>query len=127
VERYLRKEYAALLGVPVEAMDRPVYELPASLRLRVALESVAFSRPKAAFFLNPGAYLDEESRRQLSGQIERLSAQGCAVVILGTDPGLAARIAHRVLVLRAGRVAAERLPGAEGGIDLAELGIGYLS
>jgi ABC-type sugar transport system ATPase subunit len=119
VERYVGKSYAQILELPIAAMRRPSFELPPDRRLRLALESLAFSRPLAAFFLKPGAYLDEDSRRRLVALMEELAAQGCAVAMLEPSAALAGKVSHRVLVASSDRIVAELRP-EDGRIDIRD-------
>ena len=74
-------------------------------RLAVAL---AFAGEPAAIFLDePTAGLDVESRRSVWAEIDRYAADGGTVLLTSHHLEEADRLAHRIVLLASGRVAAE--------------------
>ncbi|MEZ4269782.1 MAG: ABC transporter ATP-binding protein [Myxococcota bacterium] len=97
---------AALADAGAEAFaDRPVYELSAGERQRVFIARALCQDTPVLLLDEPTSHQDPAQAVALGALIRRLAAAGRAVACVLHDLTLAARVADRVLILAAGRVA----------------------
>lgn len=89
---------------------RPFSALSGGERARVALARVLAQRAPLLLLDEPTAALDLKHQELVLGLCRERARAGDAVVVVLHDLGLAAAYAHRVAVLRAGRVAADGPP-----------------
>jgi iron complex transport system ATP-binding protein len=89
---------------------RPFSALSGGERARVALARVLAQRAPLLLLDEPTAALDLKHQELVLRLCRERAAAGDAVVVVLHDLGLAAAYAHRVAVLRAGRVAADGPP-----------------
>ncbi|WUU84342.1 heme ABC transporter ATP-binding protein [Streptomyces cellulosae] len=89
---------------------RPYSALSGGERARVALARVLAQRAPLLMLDEPTAALDLRHQELVLGLCRERARAGDAVVVVLHDLGLAAAYAHRVAVLRAGRVAADGPP-----------------
>jgi putative ABC transport system ATP-binding protein len=73
---------------------------------RVAIARSLANRPRLLLADEPTGELDEATGAQISALLDRVNADGTALVIVTHDSTLAAR-ARRVLMMRDGRVESE--------------------
>ncbi len=91
-----------------DAADRRVSELSGGEQQRVALARALAPRPSLLLLDEPLSALDAPLRRTLGDALRRIHERNATPMLLVThDPDEAARIADRIITLRAGRV--ERL------------------
>jgi len=91
-------------GLPAEAITRPVSGYSKGMRQKVVL-ALALARQAEVLLLDePTSGLDPVSIRELGLLIKRLSAQGAAVLMVTHDLGTVRAVAHRVGVMKAGRL-----------------------
>ncbi|MEU5462413.1 heme ABC transporter ATP-binding protein [Streptomyces althioticus] len=90
---------------------RPFSALSGGERARVALARVLAQRAPLLMLDEPTAALDLRHQELVLRLCRERARAGDAVVVVLHDLGLAAAHAHRVAVLRAGRVAADGPPG----------------
>lgn len=90
--------------------SRPFSALSGGERARVALARVLAQRAPLLLLDEPTAALDLRHQELVLRLCRERAGAGDAVVVVLHDLGLAAAYAHRVAVLRAGRVAAEGPP-----------------
>ncbi|MFF3497746.1 heme ABC transporter ATP-binding protein [Streptomyces sp. NPDC003247] len=101
----------AMAATEVTAFSaRPFSALSGGERARVALARVLAQRAPLLLLDEPTAALDLRHQELVLGLCRERAAAGDAVVVVLHDLGLAAAYAHRVAVLRAGRVAADGPP-----------------
>ncbi|MGD0200348.1 MAG: ABC transporter ATP-binding protein [Bryobacteraceae bacterium] len=81
-------------------------------RQRVILASAVAQRPKTLLLDEPTTFLDLKHQVAIYRLLRDLSRQGLLVVAVTHDLNLAAAFANRVVVLDAGRVAADAAPEA---------------
>ncbi|GGV14498.1 hemin import ATP-binding protein HmuV [Streptomyces griseoflavus] len=89
---------------------RPFSALSGGERARVALARVLAQRTPLVLLDEPTAALDLRHQELVLRLCRERALAGDAVVVVLHDLGLAAAYAHRVAVLRAGRIAADGLP-----------------
>ena len=91
-----------------DAADRRVSELSGGEQQRVALARALAARPSLLLLDEPLSALDAPLRRTLGDALRRIHESNATPMLLVThDPDEAARIADRIITLKAGRV--ERL------------------
>jgi ABC-2 type transport system ATP-binding protein len=91
-------------GLPEGAVHRPASGYSKGMRQKVAL---ALSQAKGACALlldEPTSGLDPGAVRDLCGAIRRESDRGAAVLMVTHDLGAVASIAHRIGIMKAGRL-----------------------
>lgn len=97
---------AALADTGAEAFaNRPVYELSAGERQRVFIARALCQDTPVLLLDEPTSHQDPAQAVALGALIRRLAAAGRAIACVLHDLTLAARVADRVLILAAGRVA----------------------
>ena len=90
--------------------DRPVTDLSGGERARIALARVFAVGAGLILADEPTAALDPRHQLDVMAALRRAADSGALVLAVTHDLGLAARFADRVLVLQAGRVAADDAP-----------------
>ena len=102
------------------AADQHPYDLPAPARKLVALAGVFAMRPGVLVLDEPTAGMDLAMRDLVIAAVRRRSERGVTVLMVSHDLAFVAETAERVVVLRDGRVAADR-PARELLTDVAAL------
>ena len=77
--------------------------LSAGQAQRIALARAMFGDPRLLVLDEPNAHLDADGETILDAALSRLCGEGCAVVIVAHRSNLL-RTAHRILMLRDGRL-----------------------
>jgi putative ABC transport system ATP-binding protein len=95
------------LGFPEEAKGWPIARLSTGERLRLALIRALMVRPKVLLLDEPTAALDPASVAAVESLIAARVMKGLAVLWVTHDAEQAARIAHRLLVVKDGQVREE--------------------
>lgn len=91
-------------GLPAEAFTRPVGGYSKGMRQKVVL-ALALAREAEALLLDePTSGLDPVSIRELGNLIKRLSDRGAAVLMVTHDLAIVRTVAHRIGVMKAGRL-----------------------
>ncbi|QYN16644.1 sugar ABC transporter ATP-binding protein [Amycolatopsis sp. DSM 110486] len=104
--------------------DQPVADLSGGNQQKVVLARALESGPRVVVLINPTAGVDVKSKEALLAVIDRVRAEGKAVLIV-SDELDDLRLADRVLVLRAGAVVAEHQAGWSDGDLVADIeGVG---
>ena len=111
--RRLGRSGAAVQGALEELGLEPVaglhpYDVPAPMRKLVALAGVLAMEPQVLVLDEPTAGLDRVQRDRVVGALQRRAAAGVTVVAVSHDLGFVAEAADRVVVMRDGRIAADR-------------------
>lgn len=104
--------------------DDPVATFSRGMIQRVAIARALMHDPQLLLADEPFAGLDTPSGRMLEGLIRDLRAEGRTVVLVTHDMDQALRLCDRVLVLRRGRLAADRAAhGVSADALLAEIAV----
>jgi phosphonate transport system ATP-binding protein len=93
------------VGLPHKAHDR-ADTLSGGERQRVAIARTLVQQPRVLLADEPVASLDPEAAEEVMTTLRRLAVEeGLGVVVVLHQPDLATRYAHRIVGMRAGRVA----------------------
>jgi len=95
------------LGIPEAAKAWPITRLSTGERLRLALVRALMVRPKVLLLDEPTAALDAASVKAVESLVKTRMKTGLTVLWVTHDAGQAKRVAHRLLVVEAGRVREE--------------------
>jgi putative ABC transport system ATP-binding protein len=101
-------ELLKYVGLAARASHRPS-ELSGGEMQRVAIARALANRPRLLLADEPTGELDQATGEQIISLIDRLHADGMAVVVVTHDPAVAGR-AHRLLRMRDGRIVEEAMP-----------------
>jgi putative ABC transport system ATP-binding protein len=96
------KELLGYVGLSARAGHRPS-ELSGGEMQRVAIARALANRPQLLLADEPTGELDQATGDQIVGLLDRLHADGTAVVVVTHDPAVASR-AHRIIRMRDGRI-----------------------
>ncbi|SDZ17706.1 simple sugar transport system ATP-binding protein [Amycolatopsis xylanica] len=107
-------------GVVAAGPDQPVSDLSGGNQQKVVLARALASDPRVVVLINPTAGVDVKSKEALLAVVDRVRAEGKAVLIV-SDELDDLRLGDRVLVLRAGAVVAEHRAGWSDGDLVAEI------
>jgi simple sugar transport system ATP-binding protein len=104
--------------------EQPVSDLSGGNQQKVVLARALAGDPRVVVLINPTAGVDVKSKEALLAVVDRVRAEGKAVLIV-SDELDDLRLADRVLVLRAGAVVAEHPAGWSDGDLVADIeGVG---
>ncbi len=96
-------ETMALLGLPLELLDRSPFQLSGGQKRRLCIASVLASRPDYLVLDEPTAGMDARGRQELLSLLKCLIKEGLGVVHITHDLELALALADRILVLEKGK------------------------
>jgi len=99
------RELLAYVGLAERASHRPS-ELSGGEMQRVAIARALANRPRLLLADEPTGELDQATGEQIISLVDRLHADGMAVVVVTHDPAIAGR-AYRLLRMRDGRIVEE--------------------
>ena len=99
------RELLDYVGLAARAGHRPS-ELSGGEMQRVAIARALANRPRLLLADEPTGELDQATGEQIVALMDRLHADGTAVVVVTHDPAVASR-AHRLLRMRDGRIVEE--------------------
>jgi putative ABC transport system ATP-binding protein len=99
------RELLEYVGLAARADHRPS-QLSGGEMQRVAIARALANRPQLLLADEPTGELDEATGEQVAALLDRVNADGTALVIVTHDPALADR-ARRVLTMRDGRIEGE--------------------
>jgi putative ABC transport system ATP-binding protein len=101
------RELLDYVGLSARAGHRPS-ELSGGEMQRVAIARAVANRPRLLLADEPTGELDQATGEQIISLIDRLHADGMAVLVVTHDPAVAAR-AHRLLRMRDGAIVEETI------------------
>jgi putative ABC transport system ATP-binding protein len=101
------RELLEFVGLSARAGHRPS-ELSGGEMQRVAIARALANRPRLLLADEPTGELDQATGDQIISLIDRLHADGMAVIVVTHDAGIAAR-SHRLLRMRDGRIVEETI------------------
>jgi putative ABC transport system ATP-binding protein len=96
------RDLLGYVGLSARAGHRPS-ELSGGEMQRVAIARALANRPQLLLADEPTGELDQATGDQIVGLLDRLHADGTAVVVVTHDPAVASR-AHRLIRMRDGRI-----------------------
>jgi putative ABC transport system ATP-binding protein len=99
------RELLEYVGLGARADHRPS-QLSGGEMQRVAIARALANRPRLLLADEPTGELDQTTGEQIAALLDRVNADGAALVIVTHDPALAGR-ARRVLTMRDGRIESE--------------------
>jgi simple sugar transport system ATP-binding protein len=105
-------DLAKSLGLVAANLDVPVKTLSGGNQQKVILARWLASRPRVLILDEPTRGIDVGAKAEIERLVERLSAEGMAIVFISGELEEVVRRSHRILVLRDRRVVGE-LTGAE--------------
>jgi simple sugar transport system ATP-binding protein len=100
--------------------DQPVSDLSGGNQQKIVLARALAGDPRVVVLINPTAGVDVKSKEALLAVVDRVRAEGKAVLIV-SDELDDLRLSDRVLVLRAGAVVAEHQAGWSDGDLVADI------
>jgi predicted ABC-type transport system involved in lysophospholipase L1 biosynthesis ATPase subunit len=105
-ERHQRtRELLEYVGLEARAEHRPS-QLSGGEMQRIAIARALANRPRLLLADEPTGELDEATGQQIAALLDRVNADGTALVIVTHDPSLASR-ARRIVMMRDGHVERE--------------------
>lgn len=117
------REVAGRYGLPIEP-SRHVYELSMGERQRVEILRALLTRPQLLILDEPTSVLTPQAVDILFETLRKLASEGVSIVFISHKLDEIRRLAHRCVVMRAGRVVASVDPRTESEASLARLMIG---
>jgi rhamnose transport system ATP-binding protein len=106
-ERARARELAARVDVRAPSVDAPVGSLSGGNQQKVLFAKWLARRPRILIADEPTRGVDVGAKAQIHDLIADLAAGGMAVLVISSELEEVLGLAHRVLVMRRGRVVAE--------------------
>jgi simple sugar transport system ATP-binding protein len=117
------QELAGQYELPVDP-DCPVWQLSIGEQQRVEILKLLHRRARLLILDEPSAVLTPQERQTFLQSLRRLAAAGHAVMLITHKLAEALSVAHRITVLRRGRVVSQPDPAQVNQADLARLMVG---
>jgi general nucleoside transport system ATP-binding protein len=117
------EEVSAAYGLALEP-DRAVWTLSAGERQRIEIVRCLLQNPKLLILDEPTSVLTPQEAESLFGTLERLSAEGCAILYISHKLDEVRRLCRSATILRAGRVVATVDPRERTAREIAALMVG---
>jgi ABC-type multidrug transport system ATPase subunit len=95
------------LGLPAEAVDRPVSTFSRGMAQRVALARAVAGDPELLLLDEPFTALDVRGRAQLAGALAAERDRGAAILLSSHDHATLLRVCDRLVLLEAGAIVRE--------------------
>lgn len=100
----------AELGIKVGSADNPAGSLSGGNQQKVVIGNWMHTNPRVMFFDEPSRGVDVNAKQQVFEIIRAKAAEGLAVVFVSSELEELLEVCDRILVLREGRLTAERDP-----------------
>jgi simple sugar transport system ATP-binding protein len=113
--------WAERLRLRHQGLDRPVQELSGGNQQRVVLAKWLATEPRVLILDSPTVGVDIGNKRAIYELVRELADRGIAILLISDEIPEVLYNADRVLLMRAGRVVGEHVPGAIGEADLEAL------
>jgi ribose transport system ATP-binding protein len=120
-ERRTTREAADRLDIRGAGLDRPAWTLSGGNQQKSLFGKWLIRRPRLLLADEPTRGVDVAARTQIHELLAGLAAEGVAVLVASSDVDEVLGLAHRVLVMREGRVAGEFARGTAGARDVLAL------
>jgi ABC-type sugar transport system ATPase subunit len=105
-ERRVARQAAADFDVRMESIESPIVELSGGNQQKALFAKWLVRRPAILLADEPTRGVDVGAKRQIYELINRLAAEGMAVLLVSSEIEEVLGLSHRVLVLRGGRLVA---------------------
>jgi ABC-type sugar transport system ATPase subunit len=112
------------IDIPRRKLREPVRNLSGGQRQAVAIGRAIYWKAELLIMDEPTAALGVPEQRKVSELIMRLKTQGVAVIFISHNLQDIFAVADRILVLRRGLKAGERLPAETSGDEIVKLMVG---
>jgi rhamnose transport system ATP-binding protein len=106
-ERRVAQEAVTAVDVRARSIEAPVITLSGGNQQKVLFAKWLLLRPKILLADEPTRGVDVGAKRQIYELLVKLAGEGMGVLLISSEIEEVLGLAHRVLVLRAGRVVAE--------------------
>jgi ribose transport system ATP-binding protein len=110
-ERKALRDAGAAFGIRGAAADMPASALSGGNQQKLALARVLHPDPRVVVLDEPTRGVDVGAKRDIYFLIERLAAEGRAIVVISSELLELIGLCHRVIVMRQGRAVADLPPG----------------
>ncbi len=110
-ERELSADHATMLKVKAADLGAPVGFLSGGNQQKVLLGRWLLAEPRILLLYDVTRGVDVATKAEIYSLILRLAAAGKSILFYSSDAEELAHLAHRVLVMREGRIAAELFAG----------------
>lgn len=110
-ERAATAHEVATLGIKCRDVEQPMTELSGGNQQKVVLARWLLTRPAVLILDEPTRGVDVGSKAEIHRILRRLADNGTAIVLISSDLPEVMEQSDRVVVFRAGRIAAQFQPG----------------
>ena len=114
------RQWVKDLAIKVSDPENPVKTLSGGNQQRVVLAKWMATRPRVLILDSPTVGVDISAKDGIYDIVRQLAAQGVAILMISDEIPEVYYHSHRVLVMRAGRIAGSYLPGATGQQELQD-------
>jgi rhamnose transport system ATP-binding protein len=111
-ERDIARDFIDRLAVKTPSQNQPLSAMSGGNAQKVVLARQLVKRPRLLVLVEPTQGVDVGAKEEIHRIISRLADEGTAVLVVTSDLGEVLRISDRILVVRAGEIAAEFKPDA---------------
>lgn len=111
-EREIARDFIQRLAVKTPSQKQPISAMSGGNAQKVVLARQLVKRPGLLVLTEPTQGVDVGAKEEIHRIISGLANEGTAVLVVTSDLGEVLRIADRILVIRAGEIAAELTPNA---------------
>lgn len=109
-ERRLTDEQIEAFNIRTPSREQPVERLSGGNQQKVVIARALLTEPEILILDEPTRGIDIGAKAEVYAWIHKLAAQGKAILLISSELPEILGLSHRILVMRAGRVAAELDP-----------------